>query len=385
MKVKINLNQSLFDMSFIGWIVLYMFFVLSTVADSLHNVLLIRNIVCIIASLGALIVILNSDFRRRDFVLAGALIICGLLIMYNARSESALMLFIFCIAAKSINFSITFRKLFRAMLVTCILILGLALLGIIPNKSSFGAGFWNRRTYLGFGHPNYCGAVFLNLIFLRIFNAKGKFRVRDYLFILCIESLNLLGPKSKTSLGLGILAMLAMFFIENTNRRLIRKITSKIKYLPIFLIGVSLLFVVSYYSNSAWAVLLNALFSGRIDQAAYFWNHYEVTLFGQVLENVSSAKATTLLQARMLDNGYFYMLLGEGVVFTAIFVALAVNATRRLLRYRQYRCILILAIMFLWGLMESALFRLEMNVALLLLAVGLYPNIKGWRSGNEKY
>ena len=87
----------------------------------------------------------------------------------------------------------------------------------------------------------------------------------------------------------------------------------------------------------------------------------------------------------MLDNGYFYMLLGEGVVFTAIFVALAVNATRRLLRYRQYRCILILAIMFLWGLMESALFRLEMNVALLLLAVGLYPNIKGWRSGNEKY
>lgn len=374
MTKKSKLRQNLFDFIFVFWVVYYLLFNLSTFGKLFGDTSMLNVCVTAIVFAGTFVVQLLSKFRKRDFIITILLIFLGVINSFCTKDKTGLMPFLFWSAARSVDITITTKKVFRATVVSCIFVILLSLSGLIQNKTSAGYLLWDNRIYLGFSHPNFCGAIFLDLILLLIFNRKGNLRFPDYLFILCIELLNLYGPKSKTSLILGAIAAFFVLFINKASNGMIKWILSKAKYLPIFLAGLSVLVVYLYYMNTTWAALLNTFLSTRIEQMEYFWSHYKITLFGQVLENVSSSQASTLQQMRGLDNGYLYMLLGKGIVFTLIFVVMSIKSIIHYIKSKEYSSVMVLTVMLIWGLMETTLFRFEMNYLLLLLSKGIFAS-----------
>lgn len=359
-------------MAFIGWFLYYLFIVLSTFGNIFSNTIIIRNCFMFFSLFTALTVIIMSKFAKQELLKICCLLLLGAITTLCIQSESVLMLFVFCIAAKDIDLHTTFTRLLKILVCGTILIILMALTGVIENKAYHGTFIWDNRVYLGFKHPNHAGAIFLNIILLLIMLKHGELCKIDIAFVVLIEIINYLGPKSKTSLILGVVAVIVVVWINKFNNRLQKIIVSKIKYLPMILGIFSILLVYGFYSNKVLAIIFNTLFSTRVEQMSYYWNMYDVTLFGQVLENVSSSNANTLLQMRGLDNGYLYMMLGQGVVFTVLFVYLSIRSIRLFYIEKNYVCITLLSIVFLWGMMETTMFKIEMNCMLLLLSQGIY-------------
>lgn len=371
MKIKIRRNQCIFDTCFIGWVTYYMLFGLS-MFEKLFPLFGMFKCFTIMMCAGCGLVLINSKLSKQEFFRVTILLLSALMVSYFTRSESAFVLFFVCCTAKSINYQETFDRLFKAMFWTCLFIMAFSLLGLIPNKISIGETFWENRFYLGFRHPNYSGAIFLNLILLKIVNTKANFKMSDYFFSIILEIINFIGPKSKTSLLLGIIAIASVFIYNNFNKKYVQQIISKGKYLPMIFIGISIFVVYGYSLNKAWAVAFNLFFSTRIDQMAYFWNNYNPTIFGQVLENVSSSQSNSLMQMRGLDNGYLYMLLGEGIIFTVEYIVVFFKSVKKFALEKKYYGIIVLILVLIQSLTEAFIFRIEINPILLLLSEGIY-------------
>lgn len=374
---KSQLRQNLFDHIFVIWAIYYLLFILSTFGRLFNDITLISWFVTSIVFIGLVFVLLLTDFTKTDFLIVFLLLLLGLINAYYTRNLTRFIMFLFLCGTKSVDITITTKKVLHSVTTVSVFVVFFALIGLIQNKSSVGLSFWDNRVYLGFNHPNYCGAIILNLILLVIINMKGNLKLRDYLFILCLEFVNLIGPKSKTSLILGVFSVVTVLILSKITPHMKKKILSKVKYLPFVLAGLSVLVVYFYYMNTAWSLLLNTLLSTRIEQMAYFWNNYGITLFGQVLENVSSSQSSTLLQMRGLDNGYLYMLLGEGIMFTLFFIAVSIRSVIWYVKFREYSSVLVLTVILIWGLMETTMFRIEMNYLLLLFSNGLFALSKG--------
>ena len=372
MIARSTIKQFVFDVSFVSWIVYYMFFGMSTFSDVIPFTVLSERLFLLIVCIGCAFIIVNSKFSKKELLIIMILFFVGILTALCTRSEAVVIMFLFFVATKYVDCEKTFRILFKAMLVSFILIIMLSLIGAIQNKGSYGNSIWDKRFYLGFKHPNYCGVILLNLILIRLINTKAKFRASDYLFSACLEIINLLGPKSKTNLLLGAIVIVGVFVFNFFNCKWLKTIILKIRYMPLLLTGFSIFAVYGYNTNKSWGHILNSFFSTRIEQMAFFWNNYNISLFGQVLENVSSAQSSTLMPMRALDNGYLYMLLGQGLLFTLTFWGIYVRSIKCFIMQKRYDKLMVLIIVLLQAMTEALLFRIEMNVVLLILAAGLY-------------
>lgn len=372
MKTKLPFKQSVFDFSITTWIVYCMLFVISEVGVKFSTFAQLQKLIAFMICIGLSIVVFKSRYTRAELLKMLLILLSGLVIAFFTKSESAIMFLLACCASKDIDIDKTLETIFKFAMITFLTVIVLAFSGIIQNKTSEGLIIWDRRMYLGFRHPNMCGAVLLYLILLKIISAKAQFKVRDYIFTLALEIVNYIGPKSKTSLILGMVAIAAVFIYNNLNQGTIQVVLRYMRYAPFILLGISILVVYGFNANYPWVVALNTLFSTRIEQMSYFWNKYPLTAFGQILENVSSSQSNTIMQMRGLDNGYLYILLGEGVVFATEYMYLFVCSIKKSWMGKRWDKLIVLCIILLQGLMETAVFRIEMQPCILLLANGLY-------------
>ncbi len=373
---KKELRQKLFDFVFAFWVIYYLLFKLSTFKNLFTDTIWIDWSVTSTVMVGLVIVIFLTNLRKREFVIVILLILLGVLNAYYMKDYTEPMLFMFLCAAKSIDVNVTAKKIYRILSSTFVLVVVFAFLGLIQNKASTGPEIWDNRIYLGFIHPNNCGAILLNLMLLKIYIVGDDIKLRDTLTLICFELVNFVGPKSKTSLILGAFVLVSGLVLNKLSNRVIKIFLDKLKYLPFILAGLSVVLVYLYYNNVAASLSLNFLLSTRVEQMAYFWSHYSITMFGQVLENISSSQRNTLLRLRGLDNGYLYMLIGKGIVFTIVFITLAIRSSIYFFRTRDKNGALSLVIILIWGLTETTMFRIEMNYLLLLLSKGIFESIK---------
>lgn len=376
MHIKDKPNQIVFDVSFIGWISYYIIFFLSTINEMVPINMHVHYLIILYVSLSSFLVIANSKYTKFEIINMMFLFLIGCIVLYFARSESVLLLFIFLCATKNIDYEVTFKRLYKTLIFICLIIIIFSVVGIIPNKESTGIVLQDRRVYLGFRHPNYCGTVFSNIIFLKIINTKAKFKIDDYLLIFLLEIINIIGPKSKTSLILGAFSILMVFVYNNINKRFFTNLFRTVNYMPIIFILLSISSVYGYSNGFSWANTLNKLFSTRIEQMAYYWKNYRLTMFGQILENVTSSQSNTLMQMRALDNGYLYILLGEGVIFTIEYIFMFIKSSKEFILHKQIEKLIVLGILLLQGLMETFIFRIEMMPVLLILADGIFKHYR---------
>lgn len=372
---KIRMTKNiLFDFALIILVLYNLIFVTSCVA-TLYIIpeygYRIINIVCLSLLFCKIV---STRFTKAEILKVAILLFIGLIVSIRTHDDSTFLFVMFCAAAKNIDYQKTLRRLFPIILISVSLIICMSLIGVIDNKTEVGFSIWEKRTYWGFRHPNYCGTYFLDLILLLFVCVSGKLHKRDICFIGLIFLLDFIGPKTKTTIII-ILILLLLYWIGRCAKKFSNKnFLSKAKWLPIIVFIIMIISIYQYENGSKIMLFFNDVFSGRISQMSYYFNKYGITFWGQELENISYREVTNASFVHTLDNGFLYLLLGKGILFFCVYLYLLINSIKQFIKKRMYDLVVVLVMIIIWGFMETYLYRVEMAPIIILLSSGLYTN-----------
>lgn len=372
MTKKLN-KQRLFEISFIFWTLCNIVLQFTTVADRIgwYGRVLLKDITLIVFAVCLVIIFFLEKYKKSEFLWIIFLLIVSLLSFFKTRSFTFLSIFLFVCASKNINLEKVFHKLFWSELAICTLVIIFALVGLIQNRNSQDVDGISRICF-GFVHPNSCGAIMINLSFLNVLLYKGRMRLWNYGLLIGLIVLNIIGPKCKTAIV--ILCLLTLFvLILSTDSKWIKQTVSVfLKRVPVILIVFSFIGVVLYSKGSTFIMMLNEFLSTRLYQMSYFWERYNVNLFGQTLDIINSGAASYTTQAHALDNGYLYLVLGYGLIPFVVFCFFMIKVVQKIALSKEHILMVVFILMLVVGFMETILFKIELNSLLLLYAWVLF-------------
>lgn len=379
-------SQVVFDTTLLIWTILTILFNYTTLGIALgRDLTMLLYYVNRIALIFLLIkVIFMTKYRSNEII--AILIILGAAFMTYLQSGSIVMLILaaFIVASKDVKIDTTFQKMYKANLVLLCLIVLCALIGILPNKVT---GVTSSRACLGFMHPNNYGAMIISVILLMLYCDWENMKLRHWIIIIGLFGMDVMFPKSKTAYYVIAFAVLLYFASREFSGEYIKSILRTIlKWVPIVILIATIALTYMYINGYSIAVKLNEMLTTRIYQMSYFWQTYSITLFGQYLNTVSSSAANSLNAMHALDNSYLNILLGSGVIIFILFVGSLLYMAVKATRMKNYKIACIVACVFFWGFMETAIYKLEFNAIILLLQTVLYnQNYLLGKDGKQAY
>lgn len=374
---KQDIKSNLYYIIISLFVIYNMIFVLSTIGDKIVLSANFRTVLISILIFGLLIIIFNTRYTIKEFVRICILLLTSLFVTLFTYDDTILLFCLFCVAIKDISMEDVFRKTFFVELILTIVIIFLALVGEIDNKFTVGFSIWDYRIYLGYKHPNFCGTIFVNLILLLYIIREGNFKFREYIFSVVLMIIDFVGPKSKTMLIITS-ALIGITLIQKfVPTKMYKKLIELSKYLPLVVMAATLVMVLNYHHNEDVFVSLNDFLSTRLEQTSYYFNKYDITLFGQPIEQVTYLQVFRAEDVHTLDNGYMYLLLGKGLLFTVMYICMAVMCIKRLMRQKMNYLVIVMSLILLWGFMETYMFRIEMCIPSLLFGIALFNNVFG--------
>lgn len=376
MTKKINLRQFSFDCALVIYVVYTILFDCSYIGTLAGVLEVYHRIVWCFCILLLVYVVVNEQYTRNELIKIIFLILIGMIVTIVTQDESTIMFSLFCSASKNIDFSITFKKIYKYLLLSIVLIIVLAICGIITNSVTFGSSIWDRRKSLGFKHPNYCGTLLIDLCLLRFIVKKGILNKKDIIFIVIVTAVNLLGPKTKTCLILVIFILVFVFISNFLKEGVMDKIMKIAKYIPI--LGIILTFLILYIflkKEKLNMIDYNSLYD-RIIQMAYYFQKYKITAFGQVIETISYRQVTDSSMVHTLDNGFMYLIIGKGVVFFLLYIYLNVKSIIYSIKEKKYYLTLSCILMVIWGLVETNILRVSMVPIIIVYSFALFCDKK---------
>lgn len=135
---------------------------------------------------------------------------------------------------------------------------------------------------------------------------------------------------------------------------------------PVFA-AVSVLVSRFYRADVTWMVKLDSVLSGRLNLGKEGFNHYNVKLFGQYVQQVGAGGQTDPGQTYFfLDVSYVNMLLRLGIVLFAAVVLIYFFSSLKAWKSRDYVCIFILFLAALHCCVEHHMAELSYDMFLLL-------------------
>lgn len=375
-----NKSQKLFDLSLIIYVLYNVIFVMSyiseviTIPESSGKLI---SILCIILVLYKLII---QKYTRKELIVAFVLLIVGVIVTYKTRDDSILVFCVYCVASKNIDLLITFKKLFKLMFFTLLVIICLAIIGFIPNIREYSDLIWYNRIYCGFKHPNFCGAILLDLFLLRFISSKGVVVRKDIYIYIILFLINIAGPKTKTCIILMIFVFIFIIIDKLFSKRCMKFLIKSIKLLPVVVV-----IVIGYVLNIGEMSIVSRYASlyDRFEQMLYYFNKYGITLWGQILENVSYKDVTSANMVHTLDNGFMYLLLGEGLVFFTIYILILIKCIKNSLLKKNYYLTFTYALIIVWGMLETYIYRINIAPIILILFIPLYK--RDLEKGDNSY
>lgn len=379
-------SQVVFDTTLLIWTILTILFNYTTLSIALgRDLTMLLYYVNRIALIFLLIKVLFMTKYRSNEMIA-ILIILGAAFMTYLQSGSIVMLILaaFIAASKDVKIDTTFQKMYKANLVLLCLIVFCSLIGILPNKVT---GVTSSRACLGFMHPNNYGAMIISVILLMLYCNWENMKLKHWIIIIGLFGMDVMFPKSKTAYYVVVFAVLLYVATREFSGEYIKSILRTIlKWVPIVILIATIALTYMYINGYSIAVKLNEMLTTRIYQMSYFWQTYSITLFGQYLNTVSSSAANSLNAMHALDNSYLNILLGSGVIIFILFVGSLLYMAVKATKMKNYKIACIVACVFFWGFMETAIYKLEFNTIILLLQTVLYnQNYLLGKDGKQAY
>lgn len=313
------------------------------------------------------IIFLNAKkYKIKEIFIMGILTLLIGVSTYITDKENLLIVMLFIISFKSIDFEkvIKYDIAVKIILITILLIL--YELGFTTEYVTYRADGTVRST-LGFTHPNVLGIYILSLcadVFYLNYSKKTLlFPIFSGISIIIVNNVS----NSRTSTMCMVLLLVLWFFSLRKNNK--KQIKSKLLKYSIFIFtGITYVFVCIYRMKSSFSFLLNKIFSGRLSYINNFLSEYTIKLFGNKVNFISTQQATgSVVQAWVLDNAYFYLLIVNGII-CFIIVAIAYYLFLKKLTIENDKRLICIYIVYLFlGLTESNVFDITYNIFLICL------------------
>lgn len=310
----------------------------------------------------------NQYYKIKTFFLLVFITIITTISYIMSDDNIVLKAVLLIIISKDIKFKQFIRFDLLMKVTFTILIIILSKFGISENYIILRADGTLRQS-LGFSHPNALAAYWLSICCNFIYLSNNKYlllkTIGCVITTLFVEYLT----DSRTVI-ICVYLMLSLVICNNYfNINFFRKFISKLIILsPIILFSFSLL-CAYLYSYSLIIRNIDRLLSKRIYYTDLFMQKYNITLFGQEIETVSSVQSRLFnISPQILDNSYILLLLKFGLLLL-ICVCLLL-CTRLILAYQQkdVLLIIILLIFIISGFFESWLIKINYNPFLLSLS-----------------
>jgi hypothetical protein len=243
-------------------------------------------------------------------------------------------------AAYNIPFSHIVRSCIRALIVVFAIVLVSVGLGVIEDRTYYRDVDNFEKSYahdLGFRYYSYYAYLGMGLVQCCIYKWRHHISLGQIAFLVAFSYVFFLLSSTRLQLYACAAFIVAILAVPYIPKKIINnKILASLAIIAYPVICVLLYFVSKYMILSMFYDgydELNKLMSSRLSLNEEAFVRYDVTLWGNNLE-FSTAERTT--DYFYIDSGYLHVLLGDGLVFTAIILLLYSILTYKLFRSRAY-------------------------------------------------
>ena len=369
MKVKTNINNFLF----------YFSYFLLMISNFCGKVIFLSNYLKYfkILAIGLLLIkciIQDRKYTFKSFIKILLLILTGFLSYFKSGDESILILFLSILASRHIIFDDFVEKDFKFKIILVIILMLLHFLGLTNDVVLYRYGTDIARNSFGFSHPNIFG-IFITMISIEfIYIHRNKFKYIYLIPLFAVVIFIIYYTDSRASALLLILFIIYCLFSKTLSKFFDININKKV-FTNIFLILTILSFIMAYLYriNNQLGIILNELFTTRIQFIDYYLNNYNITLFGTKLLLISSENAKLLgVSPLILDNLFAYLLLRYGLVSFLIIMIFYNKSIKIAYKHNNKFLVAILVLLAIYGLMEKYPIHIVYNCFIIYFSNVLY-------------
>lgn len=320
-----------------------------------------------------------EKYTKKSILFLLGLCLIFLCSYFVLNSSILFKMFMIAMAVAKIGTGKSFELVFKFKTFFLLVIIGLSVLGIIPNSYvQIEKGIGTTYGYgLGFTHPNRLASAICFTILCYICWKNEKLKFKNVLTIGFITLISFYITKSRTLLYcISIFVMFYVFLKTNLTKKYIKKFLENIGIISVPLsIAISVVLPVLLLTSTGTIQRIvfdiNRLFSRRFTHIEHIFLTYPVSLTGGLFDTNSMEE---LFGYSVVDNGYINFLYQYGIIGLALFATISVVSFIKIKKKKEYIWMIIFIIVAIEGLLENIYINIGLN--LLVLFWGEVMNTK---------
>lgn len=309
--------------------------------DYLEGVVLVVKLSAFIISLGFSLLSILHNFKWTLYhKVAFALLFFIPLFLRIKYTSNVLGSSMLIMAAYNIPFSHIVKSSIRVLIAVFAIVLISTGLGVIEDRLYYRDvdNFENSYAHdLGFKYYSYYAYLGMGLVQCCIYLWRRHISLGQIMFLITLSYLFFLVSSTRLQLYACIAFIVAFFAIPYIPQKILHnKLLAFIAIVAYPVICVILYFVSKYFILSIFYdgyEALNMAMNNRLSMNEEAFMRYDVTLWGNDLEFDTTDRTQDYFY---LDSGFLHVLLGDGLVFTAVILLLYSILTYKLFRSRAY-------------------------------------------------
>lgn len=360
-------------------------FTLSFLQTSMFTVFFPNNFLHYLSMLGIALVLFKVFFLDRQapksFILNLLVLALLALTWRTSKDFTVLMMGIFIIGAKNVNFNIIIRDYLVIGMITLIVILLSAKLGIITDLIYHRVGTNVVRQSFGIVYPTDFAAHVVFLILAYVYLNFAKISLPEYVAMALVAWLlfKLCNARFST---IALLVAIPIIIIGQRARqdKIISKFLASFYWtVPVLLAYITQALTYFFNPNKHNFIRINNALSGRLQYGHIGYEKYGFSLFGQHIIEHGWGGAAGLRMSKLQNGNYFFIdssfiksPILYGVVITLLLVLILTITSWRSVVNRDFALASVIVIVSLSAVVEQHLFDLSYDPFLLAIFANVY-------------
>lgn len=309
--------------------------------------------------------LVNTRYEFHELFVMTIMGILAVLIYYQNRKAGGFLSIIALIGIKGVDTGKLLKLSLYIRLVTFLLLVFLASVDILENSTITDMRGDNTviRYCMGFTHPNQFHLAFIIIILLVMYLYYERMSILPIFLLAVLNILTYLRSYSRTSVLIGFIAIGLMiwfksgYFTKLKNALCIGIIPAAclISVIPALL-----------YDKIPNLRAIDQLLQWRITFSRHYLTSYGLSLFGNNLN----------ADPMVLDSGYVELVINYGLIFTFLYLAAYMVLIFRFIKEKMYRELLFITCFSIYGLTESFIPNLFVNLSLIFFSKLIFDTRK---------
>jgi len=295
----------------------------------------------------------------------------GFIVYRHNSSDIILAIFWFLCASKNVRPRKITECLFWSHIVGFMIMTFLGLIDVVPFGRTVKIGHKTVSYAFGFSHPNVAAAKIFQIVLLYWLLRKGRLMLKHYIgIIVAMAVVKVVTDCSTVLMLMGLLLVITVLYNLPGARGFLNRNINRVRnvFLTCYLgiLGIMIGFCCFCKNEKIFKVL--GTFGARISQAIKYYKYYGLSLWGQpLMDYKSNPEGYKKLGLYTLDNGYMHLLLAFGIVLFLYIIFLHVGTIWWMFRRRRLDYVIVYAMFFIYGFLETNVIRTGMNFTLFYL------------------